>query len=108
MPVVELEPDRARELVDELLRIHELERLHALLEQSRSLIQQAEIGLDLAGCRGPLHLHRDLAPVGKDGAMDLTDRRGRDRREVELEEGSVHAEVELGLDRVANLLERDR
>ncbi len=40
--------------------------------------------------------------------MDLADRRGRDRREVELEEGTIHPEVELGLDRVANLLERDR
>ena len=47
VPVVELEPDRARELVDELLRVHELERLHALAQERRRLVEQAEVGLDL-------------------------------------------------------------
>ena len=40
--------------------------------------------------------------------MHLADRGGRLRREVELEERAIHPQVELGLDRVANLLERDR
>ena len=48
VPVVELEPDRAGELVDELLRIHELERLHALLQEARSLVEEPEVGVDLA------------------------------------------------------------
>ena len=108
VPVVELEPDRARELVDELLRIHELERLHALAEEPRRLVEKPEVGLDLVGGCRPLNLHRDLATVRQHRAMHLADRRGRERREVELEERAVHAQVELGLHDIANLLERDR
>ena len=106
--VVELEPDRARELVDELLRVHELERLHALAEEPRRLVEKSEVGLDLLGGRRTLHLDRDLLPVGEHGAVHLADRRRRERREVELEERPIHAQVELGLDGVADLLERDR
>ena len=46
VPVVELEPDRARELVHELVRVHELERF-TLLEKARGLVQEPEVGLDL-------------------------------------------------------------
>ena len=108
VPVVELEPDRARELVHELLRVHELERLHALAQEPRGLVQQAEVGLDLIGGGRALHLDGDLLPVRQDRAMHLADRRRRERREVELEERAIHPQVELGLDGVANLLERDR
>ena len=97
--VVELEPDRAGELVDELRGIHELERLHTLPQEARGLVEEPEVGLDLLGGGGPLHLDRHLLPVGKHGAMHLPDRRRRDRREVELEERTVHPQVELGLDR---------
>ena len=47
VPVVELEPDRACELVHELLRIHELERLHPLAQEPRGLVEETEVGLDL-------------------------------------------------------------
>ena len=107
VPVVELEPDRARELVDELLRVHELQRLHALAEETRSLVEEAEVGLDLIAGGRALHLHGHLLPVGEDGAVHLADRRRCDRREVELEKRPIHPEVELGLDGVAHLLERD-
>ncbi len=103
--VVELEADRARELVDELLRIHELERLHPLLQETRSLVQEAEIGFDLITGRRPLHLYGNLLPVRQDRAMHLADRRRGDRGEVELEERTVHPQFELGFDNVANLLE---
>ena len=106
--VVQLEPDRARELVDELLGIHELERLHPLAEQPRRLVEEPEVGLDLLGRGRALHLDRDLAAVGQDGAMDLADRRRRERREVELEECPIHAQVELCLDDVAHVLEGNR
>ena len=39
--------------------------------------------------------------------MHLADRRRRERREVELEERAIHPQVELRLDDVAHLLERD-
>ena len=107
VPVVELEPDRARELVDELARVHELERFHALAQKACRLVEQPEVGLDLLGRRRPLHLHRHLAAVRKHRAVHLADRRGRERCEVELEERAVHAQVELLLDHVPHLLERD-
>src|SRR5262245_2085235 len=108
VPVVELEPDRARELVDEVLRIHELEGLDALLEESRGLVEESEVRLDLLGGRRALHLDRHFLPVREHRPMHLADRGRGERREVELEEGAVHAQVELGLDDLLHLLERDR
>ena len=78
VPVVELEPDRARELVDELLRVHELERLHALLEESRSLVQQAEVGLDLARPR-PAAAPSPRPRARREGRRDGPDRSTRTR-----------------------------
>ncbi len=105
--VVELEADRARELVDELLRVHELERLDALLQELRGLVQETDVRLDLTGRRGTLHLDRDFLTVGQHRTVHLPDRGRREGREVELEEGSVHAQLELGLHGVPYLLERD-
>ena len=107
VPVVELEPDRARELVHELLRVHELERLHPLAKEARRLVQQPEVGLDLLGRRRALDLDRDLLPVREHGPVDLPDRGRRDRGQVELEERLVEREVELRLDDLAHLLERE-
>ena len=106
--VVELEADGARELVHELSRVHELERLDALAQELRRLVEQAEVGLDLLRGGRALHLDRDLAAVRQHGAVHLSDRRRRERREVELEECAIHAQIELRLDDVAHLLERDR
>ena len=106
--VVELEPDRARELVDELPRVHELERAHALAEQLRRLVEQPEIRLDLAGGRRPLDLDGHDLAVGQDGAVHLADRGRRDRNLVELEERLLDGEPELLLDHLAHLLERER
>ena len=46
-PVVELLADRAGELVHELAHVDEVERPDALLGDSRSLVEQTEVGLDL-------------------------------------------------------------
>ena len=63
-PVVELLADRARELVDDLLGVDEVERADALLRQARRLEEQREVGLDLARRVGPLHLDDDRRPFG--------------------------------------------
>ena len=108
MAVVELEPDRARELVDELAGIDEVECAHALVQELGGLIEQREVRLDLRRGRGPLHLHGDLAPVGQHGPVHLPDRRGCHRHDVELEECPLHGEVKVGLEDVANLVEANR
>ena len=68
------------------------------LQQLRRLVEQPEVGLDLPRRGRPLHLDRDLLPVGQHGAMHLPDRRGRDRHLVELDERLLDREPELGLD----------
>ena len=57
--VVELLADRARELVDELARVDEVERAHPLAREPRGLVEEGEVGLDLARGVRPLHLDRD-------------------------------------------------
>ena len=51
LPVVELLADRARELVDELARVDEVERADPLAREPRRLVEQREVGLDLAAAR---------------------------------------------------------
>ena len=50
-PVVELLADRARELVDDLAHVDEVERADALLRDARGLVEQPEVGLDLLAAR---------------------------------------------------------
>ena len=45
--VVELLPDRARELVDEPSRVDEVERPDPLLREPGRLVHEVEVGLDL-------------------------------------------------------------
>ena len=106
-PVVELLPDLARELVDERPRVDEVERPHALLHEPRRLVEQREVGLDLARRAGALHLHRDLLPVRENRAVHLADRRGRHRLALELEEEPVERVAEVLLDHALGLLERE-
>ena len=108
MEIVELEPDRTRELVDELAGIDEVEGAHPLVQEPRGLVEQREVGLDLGGRRRPLHLHRDLSAVREHRAVDLPDRCGRHRHDVELEERPLDGQVELGLDDVSDVVEPDR
>ena len=44
LAVVELLPDRARELVDDLARVDEVERADALLREPRRLVEQLDVG----------------------------------------------------------------
>ena len=93
--IVELLPDRARELVDNRHRVDELERSHPLAREPGELIHELEVGLDLARGIRPLHLDDDAAAVRKHGAVHLADRRGRDRHLVELEEELLEGEPEV-------------
>ena len=103
--VVELEPDGACELVDELTRIDEVERAHALVQELRRLVEEREVRLDLSGGGGSLHLHGDLPSVGQHRSVHLTDRRGCHRHDVELEERALDGEVELGLEDIPHVVE---
>ena len=86
LAVVELETDRAGELVDDLTCVDEVERAHALLDELRGLLEQLDVALDLARRIRALHLHCDAAAVGKNRPVHLADRRRRDGRLLELEE----------------------
>src|SRR6266545_2768294 len=96
-PVVELLADGARELVDDLADVDEVEGAYALLDDPRSLVEEAEVGFDLLRRARALHLDGHGMAVREDGAVHLADRRRRDRLGVELD-------VEA-LDRLAELLE---
>ena len=85
-PVVELLADRARELVDEVVDVDEVERADTLPDQAGSLVEEGEVVLDLTRRVRALHLDDDLVAVRKDRPVHLADRRGRDRRLVELDE----------------------
>ncbi len=64
LPVVELLPDRARELVDELARVDEVERPDPLAREARCLVEEREVGLDLSAARpGRCTLTATLPPV---------------------------------------------
>ena len=78
-PVVELLPDRARELVDDLVRVDEVERANALLRELRRLVHQREVGLDLPRRVRPLHLDDDAPAVRQRRAVHLPDRRRGER-----------------------------
>ena len=107
-PVVELLPDRARELVDDLVRVDEVERADALLGELRRLVHEREVGLDLPRRVRPLHLDGDAAAVRQRRAMHLPDRRCRDRLRVELGEQPLDRLAELLLDRPLDVRVRER
>ena len=78
------------------------------LGQAQDQPQVLHVGAHGGGHAGVLDLDRDLAPVGQRGAVDLADRRRRDRLLVELVEDLLQRLAELVLDHLAHLLEGDR
>ena len=106
--VVELLADETRELVDERLRIDEIERTDPLLDHACRLVQQRQVRLDLARRVRALHLDGDLVAVRERCAMDLTDRGCGDRLLVEPDERLLEREAELFLDHDAHLGEGER
>ena len=105
--VVELLPDRARELVDDGDGVDELERADALASESGELVHELEVGLDLTRRVRPLHLDDDPAPVRKRRTVHLSDRGGCDRRLLEVDVELLEGEPELVLDDLSGLLERE-
>src|SRR5262249_4143259 len=106
--VVELLPDRTAELLDELAGVDEVERADALEDEPRRLVEQLQVALDRGRGERPLDLHRDPAPVRQHRAMDLADRRRRDRYLVELEEEPLNRLSELLADDALDVGERER
>ena len=107
-PVVELLADRAGELVDELAHVDEVERPDPLLGDSRGLVEEPEVGLDLLRRARALHLDGDAVAVREHRAVDLADRRRRDRLAVELEEEALDRLTEVLADDALDLLVRER
>ena len=108
LPVVELLPDRACELVDDLATVDEVERMDALLDEPRRLLEQLDVALDLARGVRPLHLDRDLLPVRKHRAVHLSDRGSRHRHLVELEEEATDRLLQILGDHPLDIGERER
>src|SRR5947207_2542237 len=106
--VVELLADLPRELVDDAARVDEVERADPLLGEPSRLVEEREIGLELARRARSLDLDRDLAAVRQHRAVHLPDRGGGDRGRVELEEELVQREAQIRLDDLLHLLERER
>ena len=107
-PVVELLADRACELVHELAHVDEVERPDALLGDSRRLVEETQVGLDLLRRARPLHLDRDDVAVREHCAVDLADRGRGQRLAVELEEEALDRLAELLADDALDLLVRER
>ena len=103
-PVVELARDRARELVHQLHRVHELETLDAALHDLADLAQQRDVGLDLTPRVGTLHLHGHRAAGVQLGQVHLADRGGRHRHRVEGGEQVADLAVQLLADHLLHLL----
>src|SRR5436189_135276 len=107
-PVVELLPDRARELVDDLAGVHEVQRADALLREARRLVEEREVGLDLPRRVRPLNFHHDAPSIREDGSVHLADGRGRERGLLELEEQTLDGQTQILLDHALDVRERDR
>ncbi len=104
--VVELAPDRPRELIDQGDQVDERQAVDAVLEQAGELVQQLDVGVDLALGVGALHLDDHLVPAGQPCPMDLADRGRGDGLLVELGEDLFDAQPELGLDDPPDIGER--
>ena len=82
--VVELAPHRARELVDRPHQVDELEPAHPVAGDAGDLVQELDVGADLALGVGALDLDHHLLAAGQAGGVHLADRGRRDRLLVEL------------------------
>ncbi len=104
--VVELAPDRLRELIDQGNQVDERQAVDAVLEQAGELVQQLNVGVDLALRVGALDLDDHLVPARQARAMHLADRGRGDGLLVELGEDLFDTQPELGLDDPPDVGER--
>src|SRR6266480_1389870 len=86
----------------------EIKRPDPLLGEAGRLVEQRDVGLDLARRVGTLNLDRDALAVRKHGVVYLPDRGRRSRLLVELEEGLLDGYAELLRDHAFDVGERDR
>ena len=102
--VVELVGDPLAQLGEQRLGVHP--RRHPL-EQRDEQLHVAHVGLDRLGDPRVLDLDRDVVAVVRRRAVDLPDRRGRDRLLVELGEELGQRPAEVALGDLAHVLEGD-
>jgi hypothetical protein len=107
-PVIELLPDRACELVYELARVDEVQRPDTLAGDAGGLVEELEVGFDLARRVRALHLHRDVASVRERSTVHLADRGSSDRGRIELGEELLDREIELLPDHALHVLVGER
>ena len=107
-PVVELLADRACEFVHELAHVDEVERPDALLGDTRRLVEETEVGLDLLRRARSLHLDGDDVAVREHRTVDLADRGRGQRLAVEFEEETLDRLAELLADDALDLFVRER
>ena len=107
-PVVELAPDRPRELVDDRDRVDEVQLVDAALHDARNLIEQRKVALDLPGRARALHLDGDLAAAGQLGEVYLADRRRCHRYRVERREQLLDRGPQVLLDHALDVGVRER
>jgi hypothetical protein len=108
LAVVELVADRARELVDELAGVDEVERADAVLREPRGLVEERKVGLDLARRLRPLHLDGDAPSIREDGPVHLADRGSRHRLLLEFDEELLQRQLQLLSHDALHLGERER
>ncbi len=105
---VDLECDRARELLDDLRGRVGAQLRRVLFEQRGQPAQDLEVGADPLFEARPPHLHRDFLAREEPGAVYLRDRRRGDRHVVELGEEFRDRTSERALDLVARRLGAER
>src|SRR3972149_6357464 len=77
-------PAGARELVDERDGVDEAQSPDPLPNDAGRLVEELEVGFDLARCLRALHLHCDPLTVREHRTVDLADRGGGDGSLLEL------------------------
>ena len=77
-------------------------------DEPGGLVQELEVGLDLARRPRTLHLHRDAFAVRQHGSVHLPDGGRGDGLQLELEEGTLERQPELGLEHLLDLAGGER
>ena len=88
--------------------VDEVEAPDPLLGEARGLVEQRDVGLDLARRVGTLHLDRDSAAVRERRPVHLADRGGGHRLLLEVEEEALERQPEVGFDHLPGLLVGER
>ena len=105
---IQLALDHAAELLDDPAGTVHTPAFDVSLDERGQVQQDLEVDVDHRLDVRPLHLHNHVLAVEAGRPMDLPDGGRRDRRGVKVAEQRVERALQVGLDDLANLLERER